>query len=310
MPIWNRTNILLTVLIAAVVILTVVWILIPDHPPGTENPDGLNKGGETAKTVSGPRAAAGDEEPARADGSGGEDDYPLVMRLMDSYRKREIFGSFRIISIIAHETDPESSRATIEDRKTGSNRTYSVNDTLPDESRLAGIEQDYVVLEKSGVRKRIFLDAPGQKSFGGAVTGFRKINEGEFDLNPYGVFSGDASRALDFTMKVHSRDGEMEGIQVSGIGNHPLFRSLGLREDDVLVEVNGKPVDTLLNSVRACINAYYSDDVQLKILRNGKIIDLTYHLYWEGQGSWTPGEILKSKAVSSLFDGGFASHLF
>ena len=194
---------------------------------------------------------------------------------------------------------------------TGSSRTYAVNDILPDDSRLAGIERNYIVLEKSGVRKRIYFNSSADKNLlSGRSAGFRKLGDNEFDMNPYRMFRGDAARALDFKMKVHYRDGHMDGIQVSDLENNTLFRTLGLQEGDVLLEVNGNPVDSLLNSVKACINAYYSDDVQLKILRNDKKIDLTYHLFWVGQGSWTPMEVLNSKAVSSLFDSEFASHLF
>ncbi len=298
-------------LFAVAVAFLLIRTLVFDGAPGTEVAGSLKDDGEEGKAVAVPKAVPAEKLSGDEDRSEEQDKYPLVMRLIKNSQSRQIFGSFRLISIIAHDTDPESSRATIEDMKTGSSRTYLIQDTLPDDSKLVDIKQDYIVLQKSGVRKRIYFHFQGGGSgLARSRTGFREINEGEFDLNPYRVFRGDASSVLDFSLKAHSRDGRMEGIQVTDIEQNPLLQALGLQEGDVLVEVNGKPVDSLLNGVRAGIDAYFSDDLQLKIRRGNQDIDLTYHLFWEGQGSWTPMDVLKSKALSSLFDGEFASHLF
>ena len=65
-----------------------------------------------------------------------------------------------------------------------------------------------------------------------------------------------------------------------------------------------------MKSVYACIDAYHSDELQLKIRRGDKDVSLTYHLYWEGEGSWTPMDVLRSRAVSSLLKNGFSGRLF
>jgi len=314
---FSRKNlyILLAVMFAAAVVFIVFRAFIAGGPSGPEDAISLRQDGEAAETVADPVAATGGKKPEAPERTVGEENYSLVERLLKGFQERQVFGSYRIVSMIVHDTVPESSRATIEDMQTGSSLTYSINDVLPDDSRLVHINQNYIVLQKNGVRKRIFFNttdgnSEGKSRSANRRSGFRKINDSEYDLSPYRVFRGDASSVLDFTMKVHSRDGEMDGIQVSDIKQETLFGNLGLKEGDVLVEVNSKPVDSLLNSVRACINAYYSDDVQLKIRRGDEIISLTYHLYWEGQGSWTPMEVFNSRAVSSLFEGKIASHLF
>ena len=152
----------------------------------------------------------------------------------------------------------------------------------------------------------------GKRSFGPGKdpTGYEKINDNEYNLNPYRVFRGDADRVLDFTMKVSSRDGRMDGIRISNIGDNSLARELGLQENDILLSVNRESVNSILSGIYACINAYNSDDLQLEVLRGDKVIPLTYHLFWEGQGSWTPGDVLRSKAVSSLLRNGIISNLF
>ena len=309
---FNRKHVyfLLAVVFAAAVVFIVTRTFVDQDPADAGVEVSLEEGDDAAEIVVDPDAAD-HGGPSTVDRSDGQEDSSLVVRLLKTVQNRPVFGSFLLKSIIVHDTVPESSRATLEDMKTGSSRTYSINDTLPDDSRLVNITQDYVILEKSGVRKRIFFDSPGgRKRSSLRRSGLKKISDNEFDLSPYKVFRGDAASALDFSMKVHSSNGDMDGIQVSDIKQSSLFRTLGLKEGDVLMEVNNKPVDSLLNSVKACLNAYYSDDVQLKIRRGNKVITYTYHLFWEGQGSWDPMDIINSRAVSSFFDGEFASHLF
>jgi len=237
----------------------------------------------------------------------------FISNLLKNPTNRPLFGSFRLKSIIAADSNPESSRATIEDIDTGSSRTYSIQDTLPDSSQLVDIKQDYVILEKNGVRKRIFFTY-GSDNRGGLYPpgpeGHEKIGDNEFNLHPYRVFRGDANSVLDFSMKIHSREGDMEGIQVSGIQRDTLADVLGLKDGDVLLEVNGQRIDSVLNTVRASMNAHRSDDLLLNVRRNGRIVTLKYHLFWEGQGSWTSIDVLNSKAVSSLFDDSILSNLF
>lgn len=239
-----------------------------------------------------------------------ETGYSLARNLLKNPANRPAFGSFRLKSIIADDAHPESGRATIEEIDTGSTRTYALGDPLPDGSRLVEIKQDYVVLEKDGIRKRIFFSY-GRGGWNASGTrGFAQVGDDEYNLNPYRVFRGDADRVLDFSLQIHSREGDMDGIQVSGIQPGTLAERLGLKDGDVLLEANGQKVDSLLNAVKASMNAHGSDDLLLKVRRDGKVISLTYHLFWEGQGSWTPADVMGSKAVSSLLDESILSNLF
>jgi hypothetical protein len=268
-------------------------------------------GSEEISLQAGDSAAGPDRHPDSGDGGlENEGNDSLPERLLRNPVKTPVFGSFRLKSIIADAAHPETGRATIEETETGSALTYSMGDTLPDNSRLVEIKSDYVVLEKDGVRKRIFFSygSGGWNSSG--TRGFARVGEGEFNLNPYRVFRGDANRVLDFSLKVHSSEGEMDGIQVSGIKPGTLAALLGLKDGDVLLESNGQKVDSVLNAVRAGMNAHGSDDLQLKILRDGKVVDLTYHLFWEGQGSWTAADVIGSKAVSSIFGRSILPNLF
>jgi hypothetical protein len=147
------------------------------------------------------------------------------------------------------------------------------------------------------VRKRIYLNLQGRngssihaKASKIAVDGYEKIADYEYNINPDKIFKRDAGDHLDFSMRAHNQAGYGEGIQISDIGSNPLAQALGLKEGDVLLEVNGKSAGSLLNSARALVNACRSDDLQLKIRRGEKIIMLKYHLLWKIPGPEERGD--------------------
>ena len=296
------------VLIAGLAGAFALYRLLETGPtPDAETSDAKN--GKISETEA-DSTAAPDRRISKDGDAEKEKGYSLARNLLKNPVKTPVFGSFRLKSIIADDAHPESGRATIEETGTGSVQTYALDDTLPDRSRLAEIKQDYVVLEKDGVRKRIFFSYGSGGSNSSGTRGFAQIGEGEFNLNPYRVFRGDADRVLDFSLKIHSSEGDMDGIQVSGIKPGTLAARLGLKDGDVLLEANGQKVDSILKVVKAGMNAHGSDDLLLKVRRDGKVMDLTYHLFWEGQGPWTPADVLGSKAVSSLFDESTLLNLF
>ena len=310
---------LLTVLVLGSLIFIaakIYWTPTQKISPGEDSKPETNAKIDTPAAPTGTESPGPSAPPADAENPRGSS-YSKITNLLNTSNRKEIFGSYQVKGIIVNDAAPESSSATIEDLSNNTSHIYSLNDTLSDNSRLVDIKQNYVVLQKNGVRKRIYIQysrSIGSRTRGSASwndsNGYERISDNEFNLNPYRVFRGDTDTVLDFTMKVSRRDGQMNGIKISDISNDSLARKLGLKENDVLLSVNKESVDSILNGINACMNAYNSDDLQLEILRGGQVISLNYHLFWEGQGSWSPSDVLSSKAVSSLLRNGFISNFF
>lgn len=285
---------------------------LPAHRTITEAAGTAALVGGTADQTASPAAEEG-----TGTGAGGSREWntrAAVRYLLGSLQRGERFRAYRLAGIVADPSDQGAGRAVIEDLEAGTTRAYAVPDPLPDGSRLVAIKGDYVVLEKNGVRKRLHSrrgarNGPDAPEATGAE-GYRKIGEREFDLNPYLVFGGDPDRLLDFSLKAALRGDSMEGVLISGLDPAGPAHRLGLREGDVLLAVNGRPVDSLLNGVRACLDAHGSDDVEIRLRRAGRPVTLTYHLFWQGRGSWTAATVLRSRAVASLLDDASVLHLF
>ncbi|MBN2337298.1 MAG: PDZ domain-containing protein [Acidobacteria bacterium] len=295
--------------------LTGVWLVfqMPAHPTITEAAGTAasigGTAGQTAPSLAPPSAsAAGLRE--------GWNIHSAVRYLLGSLQRGERFRSYRLAGIIADPSAQGAGRAVIEDLEEGTIRVFAVPDPLPDGSRLAAIKSDYVVLEKNGVRKRLRLhsrrgarNGPDAPEATGAK-GYTRIGQHEFDLNPYRLFGGDPDRVLDFSLKAALRGDSMEGVRISGLDPAGPAHRLGLREGDLLLAVNGRPVDSLLGAVRACLDAHGSDDVEIRLRRAGRPVTLTYHLFWQGRGTWTAATVLRSRAVASLLDDASVLHLF
>jgi type II secretory pathway component PulC len=243
--------------------------------------------------------------------------YSFVMDLIKTSTTKELFGSYRVKGIIRDSASPQSSRAIIEDLNAGKTHAYATNENLPDGSQIVDIERDHISLQKNGVRKKLYVFSRhfGENIQHGTLLenvylGYKKLGDNEFALKPYQVFKGDANSILDFSIKVSAVNGQMEGVRITDIKDNVLARELGLKEDDVLLEVNNEAINSLYKCFQVSFNANNSDELQLKIRRGDNCIFLTYHLYWEGIGFWTPKDVLNSKAIASLLDFDFAAHLF
>jgi type II secretory pathway component PulC len=318
----NRKYIFITLLavllLGSLIFITakIYWTPTKKIYPGGDSKPETNAKIDTPAAPTGAESPGASTPPADAE-SPREFSYSNIKNMLNTSNRKQIFGSYQVKGIIVNNAAPESSSATIEDLNNNTSRIYSLNDTLSDNSRLVDIKQDYVVLQKNGVRKRIYIQYSRSSrsrtrgfTSGNDANGFERIGDNEFNLNPYRVFRGDADAVLDFTMKVSRRDGRMDGIEISNISDDSLASKLGLKENDVLLSVNKEPVDSILKGIDVCMNAYNSDDLQLEVLRGGQVISLNFHLFWEGQGGWTASEVLSSKAVSSFLRNGLIPNIF
>jgi type II secretory pathway component PulC len=244
-----------------------------------------------------------------------QDNDPWAMNLLMNPNKEPLFGSYQLKGVvILADAAHNSRRAIINDLTKGGTRTYFLNETLSDGSQLVDIEPQHVIFQNNGVRKRICIfnlmdekTIKQRKYLANAPNGYMRLNNNEYVLNPYQVFRGDANLLLDFAIRTYKSSGVMEGLQLSEMGNNGLPMELGFQKNDVLLSLNQKPMDSILNAIKTCINAHKSDEIQLKVRRGDKTISLTYHLFWEGKGSWTPVDVINTKPISSFLSSIFSS---
>ena len=137
---------------------------------------------------------------------------------LELFGTRENRGSGVGSAIIAGSDDKQAS--------------YAVGEEVAPGVILAGVAFDYVVLERGGIRERLYME-------GAAPT------EG---VLPDGTGPADvptpAASMPDLDFQPRSSGGKITGIRLPVSAEPAVMATFGLQQGDVIVEVNGVPVDS------------------------------------------------------------------
>lgn len=156
-------------------------------------------------------------------------------------------------------SDASESRATLKDREKNETLVVGVGDQLRGQALVLRIERRRVVLQENGVPRELTLEeeASGQKGASRARTARRapprrparpaarrqepvKVSREDIEKN-----MRDPSNLLtQARVQPKFENGEMVGLQVSGIKTGSLFEEIGLAEGDIITEFNGIPIDS------------------------------------------------------------------
>jgi type II secretory pathway component PulC len=237
-----------------------------------------------------------------------QDENHFILNLLQKQKVQDTFGTYRLkgVVIISNKL-ADSKRAIIEDLATDTTHTYWLNSVLADNSQLVDIQKHHIILQKNGMRMRLYIHNLSAEQVGEqraylekTQEGFARIGFSEYVVNPYLISRNSVNNLLESGLGISAPNGTMEGIQISGVGSNSLARKLGLMENDVILTVNQKQLDNLSNVIMTGINAHKSDELRLEIRRGDRIIPLTYHLFWEGKSSWNAVDLLNTKPIFSL----------
>lgn len=129
----------------------------------------------------------------------------------------------------------------------GVQNSFAVGDEVAAGVILAGLAFDHVILERGGVRESLFMDQSGGGD--GAVMPAAPVPaatatptaSAPAGMLPDGGISAEAIKAgLSFTPR---KEGQaITGIRVQPQGDGAIFRAAGLRQDDVIRAINGRPI--------------------------------------------------------------------
>ncbi len=179
-------------------------------------------------------------------------------------------------------TGQENVYAVIEDKKVRKQALYQIGDLIQG-AELKKILRNKVILVFQG--KDQFLEV--QTDFGKGP-GLRNLKETiPVEADPVKrVFDHDASDDIGSIMRQvkfrpHFSEGEPDGLMVYGIRPNSVFRKIGLRNGDIIKNVNGVGIvsENDVSSLFAEIED--QDDLKLTLFRRGKIKELTYSQFPE-----------------------------
>lgn len=146
-------------------------------------------------------------------------------------------------------------------------QVFAVGEEVAPGVRLAGIGFDHVLLDQGGQRTQLFLD---QSTPAAAAAPSAAAAPPAPALAPIPQAARELASEFQATPRIEA--GTVTGYAVAPGGSGERFRALGLREGDVVVAVDGRPVASLgADDLRAGIGA---DSAMLEVERGGQRVNV------------------------------------
>lgn len=187
---------------------------------------------------------------------------------------------------VAARTDGEA-LAIIADAD-GRERTFRVGDELPGGATLERVLPDRVLIGLRGRTESLPLRDPERTTppggagtaAAGAGSRSRVADSGGDDMGQLrrDFLANPAALADRVTLQPVQEDGEIVGMRVSAGISTALMGQLGLRETDVITEVNGVRLDSAERADEIVRQLRDADRLQVTLLRNGQTRQLTVPL--------------------------------
>ncbi len=77
-------------------------------------------------------------------------------------------------------------------------------------------------------------------------------------------------------IRPHYKDGQSDGLTLSGIRSNSIFSEMGFRNGDVIVGVDGKDIESVDDALSLYENLQSAENVQVQLRRRGRLQTIDY----------------------------------
>ena len=171
--------------------------------------------------------------------------------------------------------------AVIEDQKTREQALYRPGDAIQN-ATVKLVLRHKVVLTVGGRDEVLPVEEPGVTR--AAAGPARAPGPASEPVQPVVVPADQIEKAMEnvgdllnqATFRPHIEDGKAAGISITGIKPNAIFRRLRLRNGDIITGVNGMPIASVDDAVKAMSSLSPDGPVQVKVKRRGQEEVLEY----------------------------------
>ena len=175
--------------------------------------------------------------------------------------------------------------AVIEDTKLRKQTLYRVNDTIQN-AVVKEIHREKVILDVDGTYEVLDME----KLVGGSSSSPRRASSTMKNNTPTQTnitLKRDkidtAVNNLNTLMKQirirpHFKDGNPDGLTISGIRSKSIFSEMGLRNGDVIVGVDGNNIESVDDALKLYENLQSATGVQVQVRRRGQLRTIDYKI--------------------------------
>ena len=79
-------------------------------------------------------------------------------------------------------------------------------------------------------------------------------------------------------IRPHFKDGNPDGLTISGIRSKSIFSEMGLRNGDVIIGVDGNNIESVDDALKLYENLQSATGVQVQVRRRGQLRTIDYKI--------------------------------
>ncbi len=183
--------------------------------------------------------------------------------------------------------------AIIEDKKTRKQELYQVDDVIQDEARILAISRCRVILLRQGSEEVIECVEPQERKTKGPRVRYSggSSEQGGFSVkkvseNEYVIDEREVQNALNNINQLLTQirvvpnftDGKPDGFKVFAIRPNSIFAKIGLKNGDVIREINGRDITSPDKAFQAFQELKDESNLSVEISRRGQRRTLNYEI--------------------------------
>ncbi|MGE5295268.1 MAG: type II secretion system protein N [Solirubrobacterales bacterium] len=196
---------------------------------------------------------------------------------LDSMPSAEDLG-LRLVGAIAG--GPAISRANIQNVKSKTTGVYRIGDTVAS-ATIETIRQDAVVLRYEGRQLilRLHTEAPAGESQSDESQTEEKMPPADKQATTLPPVKADYVSEIfrKATVEPYVKDGRTEGLRITGLDKIPMAEMFGLRNGDIVQNVNGQQLTSKQKAFQVLMKAKTQSKVDIQLLRSGKSKNLSFN---------------------------------
>lgn len=179
---------------------------------------------------------------------------------------------------------PLVSRAIIQDTESKMPQLYKIGEIVAG-ARVQSIENNVVILLHNGQSKILRLQigrdhGQSQTQMSRSQTGGEFAQASKFDTQVTAIppeQTGQVETILSSAViEPYSVNGKIEGLKVTGLENLPIAKEIGLKDGDIVREVNGHQLTDKRKAYQVLKKARNQPSVSVELQRDGKTKELSF----------------------------------
>ena len=201
---------------------------------------------------------------------------PIEARPQDAQNAQQTSLPLVLVGIIAAE-DPQDGLAILGENAAGA-KVYAVGDNVPGGAKLHQVFSDKVIIDRNGVLESLLLPRTLQPGAAPPSTAALQTQAPVLDRMRKLITDDPGLMADIMRPQPVFAQGKQKGYRVYPGRNRQAFTRLGLRPGDLVMAINGTPLDDPARGQEIFRTLGSSSEAHITVMRSGQQQDLTLNI--------------------------------